>query len=41
MKALVDGTGSAGTAAAIPLRKAGWDVQMFEPYDHSSGLQQG
>lgn len=39
MKALVDGAGAAGTAAAMSLRKVGWDVQMFDAYGRSSGTR--
>lgn len=37
MKAAVIGGGPAGCAAAYSLRKAGWDVLLFEAQDHVGG----
>ena len=40
-KAVVIGAGPAGTASALALRRAGWDVEVFEAYSASAGLGQG
>jgi FAD-dependent urate hydroxylase len=39
--ALVIGAGVAGSVAAIALIEAGWQVEVFESYEHSAGLAQG
>jgi FAD-dependent urate hydroxylase len=41
MRALVIGTGVAGTVAALALHKVGFEAQIFEAYDRSAGLTHG
>ena len=38
---MVIGAGPAGTASALALRRAGWEVEVFEAYSASAGLDQG
>jgi FAD-dependent urate hydroxylase len=40
-KAVIAGAGVAGSVAGIALRKAGWEVDVYEPYQRSAGLSQG
>src|SRR6185437_2785521 len=41
MRALVIGTGVAGTVAALALHKVGFEPEIFEAYDRSAGLTHG
>lgn len=41
MRALIIGSGPAGTTAAMALQRAGWEPTVFEAYEHSSGLDLG
>lgn len=40
-RAMIIGSGPAGTVAAIALAKAGWEPVIYEAYQHSAGLGQG
>ena len=40
-RAIVIGAGPAGTASALALRRAGWEVEVYEAYSASAGLGQG
>jgi FAD-dependent urate hydroxylase len=40
-RALIIGSGVAGTVAGLALRKAGWEPVIYEAYRHSAGLDQG